>query len=523
MDRIAITTHDGQTRDIEPHAADSLAQAIFLAGYWRDVPLCAGLGKCGLCRVRFAEEAPAPRAEERRRLGDAALEEGWRLSCLHPAVPARIELPRPRRIRPERGTSEISTTAARGKPEAGEVLLAVDLGTTSLHWAARRDGRTVAHGRELNPQIGLGSEIMSRLSRAAGEDGRDLLRNLVLVRLREIVREVEAEAGPVAGLTVAGNSAMVYLLLGLDVSGLSRSPYHLTYFGGETHELPGLPPMRVPRLFSPFVGADLAAGLAWLYRAGQTPRHPFLLADLGTNGEFILALSETRHLCASVPMGPALEGVGLSFGRTAGPGAVTNYTLAPDGLRPERLPGGEDESPGISGTGYLSLTALLRRNGLLDRTGRFGQGTTPLGERLHARLREQGGELVFDLLDGMYLRASDVEELLKVKAACNLALTRLLRASSLAPSRLESLQLAGSFGEHVRIEDIAELGFLPPTLALRTVKAGNTSLLGAGLLAESAEARGRSAALPEPEIVDLAGDADFTRDYLERMVFEYVG
>ena len=89
----------------------TLAQAIFLAELWDGVPLCAGLGKCGLCRVRYLSTPPAPAAEELKRLGAEAVALGWRLSCLHPAESCHIELPEPKRsARPRSTSSKMSGT-----------------------------------------------------------------------------------------------------------------------------------------------------------------------------------------------------------------------------------------------------------------------------------------------------------------------------------------------------------------------------------------------------------------------------
>ena len=65
---------------------------------------------------------------------------------------------------------------------------------------------------------------------------------------------------------------------------------------------PDLPPARIPPLLAPFVGADISAGMAAIAFGPDPPRYPYLLADLGTNGEFALALSPEEYLLASVPM-----------------------------------------------------------------------------------------------------------------------------------------------------------------------------------------------------------------------------
>lgn len=524
---IRLTLHDGSRRELAPAPGQTLAQAIFLARLWDGVPLCAGLGKCGLCRVRFADSAPEPRAEETRRLGAEAVADGWRLSCLHPADSADdcdIELPEPRR-----SVARRSPGHAAGKV-SGPVALAVDLGTTSIHWTALSGGEAVASGQGLNPQMGLGSEVMSRLAYAAKPGGAEVLRRLVLDRLRELA----GAAGEVTRLCVAGNSAMTYLLLGLPLGGLARAPYRLDYAGGELRRLADdldgglagdLPEALIPPLLAPFVGADISAGMAALrFSPSGPPAYPHLLADLGTNGEFVLALSETEYLLASVPMGPALEGVGLRHGGVAAPGAVRACALTPAGLAPEYVERPPRKGEGqITGVGYLSLAAALLRAGVLDETGRFVVPATPLGRKIAAGLTESGGEKTLALPGGLSLPASDVEELVKVKAAFNLAFSRLLAEAGLKPQDLAAVHLAGAMGEHVDARDLAALGFLPEALAGRLARAGNTSLAGARLLLTSPEAWAWVCALPATcRALDLASDPRFGALYVERMVLRHV-
>lgn len=530
---IRIQTHDGQRLELAPDQRLTLAQAIFLApangaGLWDGVPLCAGLGKCGLCRVRYVSAAPQATADEARRLGQAALDQGWRLSCLHPAEACDIELPEPKRSgRARQDNIRGQAQPAQNAGTGAEPALAVDLGTTSVHWAALAGGDVLSSGQELNPQMGLGSEVMSRLGFAARPGGAEILQNLALDRLRQLVRAAEAKAGrPVTRLCVAGNSAMTYILLGLPVSGLARAPYSLGYAGGDDRSIaPDLPETRIPPLLAPFVGGDLSAGLAALTFGPEAPRYPFLLADLGTNGEFVLALSPSEYLLASVPMGPALEGVGLRHGRAAAAGAVRAFVLTPAGLKPEYVerPPLPDEDPGITGVGYLSLAAALLRAGVLDESGRFVVPATPLGQRLAKGLASEGGEASLDLGSGLSLPASDVEELVKVKAAFNLALSRLLAEAALPAQALAAVHLAGAMGEHVNARDLVSLGFLPEALAGALLRAGNTSLKGAQLLLNSPEAWDWVRALPAKcRALDLASDPGFGSLYVERMVLRHV-
>jgi uncharacterized 2Fe-2S/4Fe-4S cluster protein (DUF4445 family) len=487
------------------------AQAAYLSGVFPAPALCSGLGRCGRCRVRFSKAAPEPVPEDVALLDPDELTAGWRLGCRHPADPgAVLEIP----------------AAPRGPlprvPQTKVVLaLACDLGTTSIQWSALdQSGFIVAQNGELNPQLGAGAEVMSRLAHAATPGGAEQMRGLVLDSLR---RACAGMPGRVGSLAVAGNPAMTLLLLGRPTGGLASAPYRLDYRGGTWEELaPDLPAAYILPQLAPFVGGDISAGLAALSLGRDAPAPPWVLADLGTNGEFALVLDD-RVLVASVPLGPALEGVGMRFGRLAEPGAVCAFLLAPGGLAPVRLPGGPDVA-GITGTGYLSLLARLRSLDVLDEAGRFAPGSTPLARQVAAARGERGGEPCLDLPGGMHLLARDVEELLKVKAAFDLALSRLLAEAGLAARDLRAVCLAGALGRHVAPADLEILGFLPAGLGERVRAVGNTSLFGAVRVLADRSARAWVEALPcRTRLLDLAADPGFQKDYLARMRFTHLG
>ncbi|CCH50484.1 ASKHA domain-containing protein [Pseudodesulfovibrio piezophilus] len=511
---ILVHTHDGGRFALEPKEGDTLAKTLFLSRLWHGVALCSGLGKCGLCRVRYTSDAPEANRDELRKLGQEAVSTGWRLSCLHPSESCEIEIPVPART--QRALKSYSQTT-------GDFSLAVDLGTTSIHWSVLAGKERVASGHELNPQTGLGSEVMTRLAAAATAEGRFVLRALITDRMTELAMIAARNmGGECTGLTISGNSAMTYILLGKKPDDLAAAPYTLSYTGGNEKKIgAGLPPAYIPPLLAPFVGADISAGLTALEHE-ETVSYPFLLADLGTNGEFVLALSPKKRFCASVPMGPALEGVGLSYGRTAGPGAITGFSLTPTGLTMQIF---DDTIPplGLTGTGYLSLTALLVRHGVLDESGRFGQGNTPLAAKLAQCVTTISGEPAFRLEHNLFLPASDIEEILKVKAAFNLALSKLLKETKLTPAKLATIYIAGALGEHVNLEDLETLGFLPPGSKGKAVKAGNTSLKGSEKILTDPTAREFAERLPKTIIsLDLTTDEAFGEHYFQRMCFTYV-
>lgn len=508
-----LTVHDASGRGLSVPVVSgrTLAQVVYVSGEWEAPALCSGVGRCGLCRMRFLSQPPQALDEEVRLLGQDAVDDGWRLGCRHLAVEGiEVEIPARPRVRAANG---------RGH-EAGEPLcLAVDLGTTSVHWSALRGGQRVASGVFLNPQMGAGSEIMSRLAFARSASGAEAMRRLVVEQLLECIAQLPS---PVARIALAGNPAMTSLLLERPSDGLCAAPYCLSHLEGEIVRVaPGVPPAYVFPHIGPFIGGDITAGMAWLLSADTPPEYPFLFADMGTNGEFLLALSPTEFLAASVPLGPALEGVGLDCGTVAAPGAVTSFALTPRGLQPRRL--GAGTTRGISGTGYLSLLSQLRSSGMMDAGGQFSPGATPLARSLARGLHTVDGEARLDLGEGLYLSASDVEEVLKVKAAFNLAFARLLRGAGRRAHELAGIYLAGALGEHVPPRALETLGFLPPGASARVTMAGNTALAGAErqcadiVLRETARDVSTRA-----KVLELAEDAQFSAQYLACMTFDHV-
>lgn len=500
-----------------------LARTLWLSGLLPARAMCAGLGRCGRCRVRFVEAGacPPPLPDETEILGVDAVADGWRLACRR-QVPdvAELHLDVPGPLTTPEASSAAPSADARDIPAA----VGVDLGTTSVYYRAERlsDGGLLAEGHFLNPQAGAGADIMSRLAAASRPDTAPRLIALARQAVTRCLRAAEAAGGRVDALCVAGNPAMTDIFLGRSVAGLCAAPYRLAHPGHETATLPGLPPVYVPPLMAPFVGGDIAAGLAALV-AADTPR-PFVLADLGTNGELALLDASDRLFIVSVPLGPALEGIGPECGCQAGPESVTDFRLAPQGLAAvsSLAAGPTARFEGISATGYLSLLALLLQTGVMDADGHFSSqaAVMPLARRLAGQLDMRQGRPCLRLPHGLWLSAQDVEELLKVKAAFSLALHSLLTAAGLTPSDPACLCLAGALGEHIPTSHLETLGFVPQGMGQRIRAVGNASLRGAVLLAREPRRRDELARLcARARLLPLAEAPDFHQNYVRHMRF----
>lgn len=546
MPILFLHTQDGAKLACEFQTGQTLAQAVYLSGLLEVPPLCSGLAACGRCRLRFTTGAPAPLNTETKKLSEQQLHEGWRLGCCHQAkANLHLELPPDAKlgetiILEKNDASSLKSHFSTFKkklppvkdPQLASTRLAVDYGSTSIHYRfLASDGSILGGDSMVNPQMGAGSDIMSRLAVAATPEGAIVMQRVSGDALKRMQAQTSLgciTSKNVEEIVVAGNSTMIALLLGRPTMGLARAPYHLEYMGGTTEQVNGLAPLWCAPLISPFVGGDLSAGYAALSMGPQKAEYPYLLADMGTNGEFILALDESRALAASLPLGPALEGIGMRCGAEARPGVITSFAMAPAGLVPKTLEGAagltvSKKSPGISGTGYISAVAALLKNGALTRAGHFQkiELALPLAKRLLRNVHPTSfGDEGYFLDEHLYVSASDIEELLKIKSAFTLAMKFLLQEAGLQAEDLASIYLAGALGEHVNLPDMVELGFLPAGLGRKVCAAGNTSLQGAMLLATHSELR---EALTQwcrtVHTLKLAELPDFSRLFADEMHF----
>lgn len=504
MDKVQIKVNPGNIR-LNPDSRHNLLTALSVHGFFRHLPLCAGIGRCGNCRIRFVSPPPRPTFKDKETLTPGELEEGWRLACEHGPEPGQeIDVPSGR---PVFNFSLVSREAP--------LSLVVDVGTTSVKWAFDHGKGKTSFGSAPNPQSATGGEVMSRmqfaldgLERAAAQ--KEALSGLI----RDILALVQT-APPLTVLT--GNPAMICLAFGLDCTTLARAPYSLPLKGNAWYDLgEGLPQVYVPPLVSPFLGADIVCGL--LATGSLEHEKPWLFADFGTNAEMILG-TENGCFGTSVAMGPALEGCGLRFGAVAGEkGACTQIVMDKNGIYPR----GGETCRRLTGTAYLDIVRRLKGLGIIKESGGFAPDNgSPLAQRVFERLKENRLYVTEDI----FLDPADIEELLKVKAAFTLGLEGLLSRAGLKASELDKIYVAGALGEKLSRGVLISLGFLPPWSEDKIEFCGNTSLAGGIGMAKDLDA----SRLQAEEIRKSVHTVDLTRnglytgsDFARHMRFEFV-
>jgi uncharacterized 2Fe-2S/4Fe-4S cluster protein (DUF4445 family) len=370
--------------------------------------------------------------------------------------------------------------------------VAIDIGTTTLagYLLDLNTGAELAVRSRMNPQRNFGDDVISRIKHVhkQGEEGLAELQKAVTSGINLILKHLcqAAKISPVHiyKATVAGNPTMIHLFTGLDPSNIDHSPFipvlrdslilPALELGldmnpeGQVYILPGI---------SGYVGADITAGILYtgLHQAGNIQ----LFIDIGTNAEIILG-NKDRLLAYSTPAGPALEGARIKYGMNALPGAIAYVFLDDRDLKLETI--GDGVPKGICGSGLIDLGGELCKIGLLNERGNLRtRAGLPISQRIY---RGEKGQFQFLVSDGnkpIYLTQQDVRELQLVKGAIRSGVEIALQELGVTLKDVETVYLAGAFGNYVRRESVLRIGMLPEFPLNRIKPVGNTAGQGAKL------------------------------------------
>jgi uncharacterized 2Fe-2S/4Fe-4S cluster protein (DUF4445 family) len=375
--------------------------------------------------------------------------------------------------------------------------LAVDLGTSrvELRLLDLTTARTLAETAFANPQGAIGPDILARIHFAEKKDGLKELNRLIVGSLNNAIAGLcdsnQLVPEQIYALSVAGNTTMTHLFMGLEPRYIIREPYIpvVNHPGIQRADALGLrvhPRARVlifPNIGSYF-GGDLIAGI--LYAAIHKKAQTCILVDVGTNAEVVLGNENWLIACAGAA-GPALEGGVTRMGMTAGPGVIDRISVEPGTLE-FNIHTIDDLPPkGICGSGVIDLAAGLFRSGMIDIRGKLVPTVCrPKIKKINGLLhlvvvpaeKSAGGS-------DLTISQADLDSLIRSKAAMYTILETLTASVGITPRDLESFYVAGTFGAFINPQSAISIGMLPDLPLDRYKTLGNSSLGGAALALQS--------------------------------------
>jgi uncharacterized 2Fe-2S/4Fe-4S cluster protein (DUF4445 family) len=409
--------------------------------------------------------------------------------------------------------------------------IAVDIGTTTvtLLLVDLLTGKVEAQVSEYNQQIGRGEDVVSRIIYASQTGGADELRGLVLGTINQLLeiacKRVKSSPGNVVKATIAGNSTMIHLLLGLPAETIRLAPYitsvnHPPLLTAREVGLNIHPEATIDCLpgVASYIGADITAGV--LSSGMDDTEKLTLFIDVGTNGEIVLGNRDWLAACAC-SAGPAFEGAGVRDGMRATRGAIEEVWVcdsdAPTPYEPSYRVIGNTKPRGLCGSGLLSLLAELFLTGVIDKGGNFN---TPLSTP-RVRENEHGWEYVVVWAEetqhgrDIVFTRTDIDNLLRAKAAIFAGFSVLADSVGVPLQMVEQVLIGGSFGKYINVEKAIQIGLLPDMPLDCFEYLGNTSVKGAYYALLDREARNRLREIASRmTYIELSADNSFYEAFI---------
>jgi uncharacterized 2Fe-2S/4Fe-4S cluster protein (DUF4445 family) len=375
--------------------------------------------------------------------------------------------------------------------------IAVDIGTTTVTlWLVDLiTGEVKVQTAEYNGQIARGEDVISRIMYSSRPGGLEELQSRVVTTINKLIetacKRARCEPTDIFKASIAGNSTMIHLFLGLPAQNIRLSPFITTindapsviaaeiglntYFQATVDCLPGV---------ASYVGADISAGV---YASGMDDTEKItLFLDVGTNGEIVLGSREWLVTCAC-SAGPAFEGAGVVHGMRATQGAIEEVWIAGSTsaipYEPTYRVIGSARPRGICGSGLISLLSELFITGGVDKAGNINLSLSEVNPRI--RTGEHGPEYVVawaaetDTGEDITITNVDIDNLKRAKAAIYAGFTVLAESVGVPLELVEQFFICGSFGKYINIEKAVQIGLLPDMPWDRFQFLGNTSIRGA--------------------------------------------
>ena len=494
-----------------------------------DAP-CSGNGTCGKCRVKIEQgdgssvcfssktqtEEPSPRSNV----------EKWQLAC-QSTISGDTVIHVPNTA--SEYISKITTEVYCPNPEESEYGLAIDIGTTTVS-ALLVDLATedkIAKATTGNGQIRYGADVINRIIEQQKPDGIKKLQDAIvkdtlLPLIDNLCTNTGVPNNKVTRLTVAANTTMNHLLLGVDANSIRIEPYEPKFleFGVYNPADIGIRVSPDAKLYlapniGSYVGGDITAGVmvavppsGWpmwthpdiemtqgitdangelAFEKFEQPKEMNLLIDLGTNGEIVFGDGEFLMACAC-SAGPAFEGGDISCGMRATDGAIEACRIKQgDGSsvlfsEPELSIIGGVKPAGLCGSGLIDVVAELFRNGIINGKGKLNETITP--ERIHNDEYGTGSyTLAFaaDTATGRDITITevDLDNFIRAKGAIFSGIMSLLEPLGITTADIDNVMIAGGIGSGINIKNAISIGMLPDLPEEKYSYIGNSSLNGA--------------------------------------------
>lgn len=419
--------------------------------------------------------------------------------------------------------------ASAAKIPADFLGIAFDIGTTTVagYLYDIENGHWLATAADENSQRIFGADVINRIE-AAENDKADALKAAIIETMNKLIgtlcKKAHVMPTDIIHVIAVGNTTMLCLLTGIDPTPLGQAPFTSPIKGmmrlykkdlainiSDAAVIDLLPPL------GSFVGADTTALITAIPKSAKST----LVIDLGTNGEIALIdnrNSDVRITATSTACGPALEGGGITMGMRGKPGAIEHVNYENDHFTVKLI--GNPPAKGICGSGIIDTVAALRSAELVKTDGTFISHDHALADMIV----KHGKEKVFVLLTAeensntkeIIVTQKDIRAIQLAKSAIISAVDLLIQKSDISPDEIETVYLAGAFGNYIAINAAQDIGLLPTFNRAHFAALGNGAGMGAVRTLLSRKDFARALALPEKTtVINLADVPAFNAAFMK--------
>lgn len=463
--------------------------------------LC-GNGVCGKCKVIIKEGNNTPLTlKERNILSEEEIEAGVRLACsfkiLEDVTVFRTNAKLNNKEANIDATKSVGNINMDNNSDYG---VTIDIGTTNILCGIYKLNTEHSDATKLiqvldaaNPQKLMGMEVVGRIAFANNDKKLAQMQKMVTGcinnLINRLVEENNIKHSKITKVVVCGNTTMIHMFLGKDVTPLGVYPFSTGYMGGEIlkaqdylKDLDEDAKLYVPPFIGGHVGSD---ALCCLYGAGiDKAVGKKIIVDMGTNAEIILYNNGEISACAAAA-GPAFEGMGIRYGSKYIDGSVYGARIDENGKMEYDIKGtgavSEEQkdmanAKSICASGMIDILSILRRSNALDFFGTFkGKENVPNGvDTEHA---------VFYLSKEntrVCINQADIRNIQLAKSAVLSGIITLLEEQNIELESVDEIILTGAFGNGINIQNAIDIRLLPKVDVVKYTFADNMAFEGAG-------------------------------------------
>lgn len=294
-------------------------------------------------------------------------------------------------------------------------------------------------------------------------------------------------------MSIAANSTMIHILLGVESISLGKSPYAQMFSKAKNimaREI-GLDSMssfaRISTLpsVSSYIGADIVAG-AFVAGLHKTDKR-VLFIDIGTNGEIVLS-DRGKLVSCSCAAGPALEGMNISSGMRASDGAIEEMGIGENEITLQVI--GNTKPIGLCGSGILAAVREMLACGLVNERGNIVKPDSLESDDFRQKyLIVENKKRSIKINKDIRITQGDIRQVQLAKSAILSGFVALVNYVGLELTDLDEVIVAGQFGAHLPVESLVGTGILPKDVEKKIRYIGNSSKTGAYLSLISLDSR----------------------------------